>query len=149
MNFWIFKTNPAKYDIDERLRDPDPKIAWLMTRYRQEIQPGDFAFIWRAGEPRGIIAVILVQSNPQWGIPGGPGWIVPPPHNWRVRGSIIHRFPIILSSDLKTIPGLEKLSVFHGYQAATNFRVTPSEGILIAKEIYRRNPELDHLIRLN
>ena len=38
MSYWIFKTNPDKYLLDERLRDAEPKISWKVTRYKDEIK---------------------------------------------------------------------------------------------------------------
>ena len=58
MSHWIFKANPEKYRIDERLKDVEPKISWRVTRYKDEIQKGDIAFIWRTGTNRGICAVM-------------------------------------------------------------------------------------------
>ena len=58
MNYWIFKANPDKYRIDDRLRDPYPHVTWAITRYHERIQKGDIVFIWRGGTPRGICAVM-------------------------------------------------------------------------------------------
>ena len=45
MSYWIFKCNPARFRIDERLADPEPKTSWLVTPYRDEIRSGDTASI--------------------------------------------------------------------------------------------------------
>ncbi len=49
MNYWIFKCNPDKYRIDDRLEDPEEIITWQITRYKENIAPGDLAFIWKTG----------------------------------------------------------------------------------------------------
>ena len=45
MAFWIFKYNPEKYHLAERLADPNPDITWTVSRYRNQIAPGDTIFI--------------------------------------------------------------------------------------------------------
>lgn len=129
MSYWIFKTNPAIYPIDKRLLDPDPKEMWKVSRYRNEIKEGDIAFIWRAGIPRGIVAVAKVTSDPYF------LKFDPTNHKWtgqyKVNITFIKRIHIIESSFLKQIPGLENMSVFHGYQAIANFRLTDAEGKII------------------
>src|SRR5688572_21187044 len=70
MRYWLFKTNPStEYDIDERLRHPEPRITWRVTRYAKEIEPGDVAFVWRCGRDpsrdRGICAVVEIEARPR------------------------------------------------------------------------------------
>jgi hypothetical protein len=36
---------------------------------------------------------------------------------------------------LRSVPGLENLSVFHGFQQGTNFPVTPEEGAILLRLI--------------
>jgi len=35
MAFWIFKCNPEKYRLAERLADPNPTLTWTVSRYRE------------------------------------------------------------------------------------------------------------------
>ena len=58
MSYWIFKYNPEKYRLQERLADPNPTITWTITRYRDQISPGDTIFVWETGRNRGIRAVL-------------------------------------------------------------------------------------------
>jgi hypothetical protein len=140
MNYWIFKCNPAKYDIDRRLLDPDPNVRWRVTSYRNDIRLGDYAFIWRTGVPRGIVALYKIDSDPFYMPynPKDPEWT----DEYKVMGRFVLRFPIIEAAYLKEIPGLEDLSVFHGYQAKTNFPVTIKEGELLTKIVYQIHTDL-------
>jgi len=44
MAFWIFKHNPEKYRLNERLADPNPTITWTVRRFRDEIGPAILSF---------------------------------------------------------------------------------------------------------
>lgn len=58
MAFWIFKYNPAVYRLAERLADPNPTITWLVSRFKEEINAGDTAFLWMTGRNRCMRAVM-------------------------------------------------------------------------------------------
>jgi predicted RNA-binding protein with PUA-like domain len=133
MNYWIFKTNPAIYDFDKQMQIGEPPIYWRVTRYKKEIKAGDIAFIWRAGPSRGIIAIADVTSD-LWHRDYDPNDPVFSGED-KVNIKIVNYFPTIESDFLKTVPGLENLSTFHGYQAIANFRVTQAEGEIIYKLI--------------
>ena len=42
MRYWVFSVSPKSYPIDERLGDPDPQMTWRVTRYHDDVMPGDF-----------------------------------------------------------------------------------------------------------
>ncbi len=132
MNYWIFKCNPEMYDLFERLKNPNPEITWLVTRYMKDIKLGDIAFLWQTGKERGIYAVMQIESAPE-DMPELPSeqsyWTTPETQvRCRVRGKLTHRNLAITSSELKGVPALSNLSVFHGFQQGTNFPVTQEEG---------------------
>ncbi|MBA4373905.1 MAG: hypothetical protein C0402_13735 [Thermodesulfovibrio sp.] len=137
MNYWIFKANPAQYRLAERLKDAEKQISWRVTRYKDEIQKGDTFFIWRTGAERGICAVARIDTNPaemkeleseqKYNVERDIKIIM------RVLGTLTHRFDRISPQELKNISGLENLSVFSGFQQATNFRVTDQEGEILMK----------------
>jgi predicted RNA-binding protein with PUA-like domain len=139
MNYWIFKANPKKYDIDSRLRDPEPKTTWQITRYRDEIYRGDRVFAWRTYErkdrPFGIVALLEIDSDPaemdeiefEYRYYRQPKYT----RQYYVLMHYLLRLKVLSSHDLKTINGLENLSTFHGYQAATNFPVTHAEATIL------------------
>src|SRR5205814_10709826 len=142
MRYWIFKCNPKKYRIDDRLKDPEKRITWKVTRYKDQIQKGDVAFIWRSGPKRGICAVMRIDCNAieikdietevKYYIDADSGEIP------RVKGTLTHRFQCIPAQDLKNIQGLKHLSVFSGYQQTTNFKVTNEQGNTLMKLIEKR-----------
>ena len=137
MSYWIFKTNPDKYLLDERLRDAEPKISWKVTRYKDEIKNGDIAFIWCTGENRGICAVMKIDSDPEdteeleteqkYNVERNNEIMM------RVEGTLTHRFNCISQRVLRNMRGLENLSVFSGFQQTTNFKVTDEEGKILLK----------------
>src|SRR5579883_1356118 len=131
MAYWIFKYNPEFY----RLADPNPEITWTVSRYRDQIAPGDTIYIWQTGRARGIRAVLRAEATPEdmaeieselpyW--TQGNGGIC-----CRVRATIIERDVNLPHTELRSVPGLENLSVFHGFQQGTNFPVTPDEGTIL------------------
>lgn len=135
MNYWIFKVNPEHYRIDERLLDPAPQLTWAVTRYHERIQKGDTVFIWRAGTPRGICAVLVIETCPYEPEPTdlNDGFELPPGSvkrgldHW-AKGQLTQRFPIIEANIIKKIPGLELFSFFSAFQQAINYSVTRQEG---------------------
>jgi len=137
MSYWIFKCNPDEYRIDERLKDPEPKITWRVTRYKDEIKKGDIAFIWRTGDNRGICAIIRIESDPR----EMEELDSEQKYNFerdirvrmRIEGRFTNRFGCVSHKELRNIQGLESLSVFSGYQQTTNFRVTDEEGKILLK----------------
>ena len=151
MSYWIFRANPELYRIDDRLRDPKTKMTWAVTRYHDRIQKGDTVFVWRAGSPRGICAVMEVDVCPYQ--PGEDelldGYELPAqssaakPEHW-AKCRITQRFPVIEISVIKKIDGLELFSFFSAFQQATNFSITRPEGSILVefiKEYLTREPE--------
>jgi hypothetical protein len=138
VTYWIFKGNPERYDLDGRLRHPDPKTSWNATRYRDDLVPGDIAFIWRTGPKGGIVAVMRLDSRPQEIAEVSPDasyWL----HKretgpaWRVLGTFTHRIRCLQRERILLTPGLENLSIFRGFQQATNFRASEAEGEILMK----------------
>lgn len=148
MNYWIFKANPAHYRIEDRLRDPNPNIVWAITKFYDKILPGDIVFVWRAGTirgdaPFGICAVMEILTNPFEPIISEllDGYQIMTnmtstnsSSQW-AKCRIHLRFPIIESSEIKKIPGLEQFSFFKAFQQATNFTVSPQEGAILLKYV--------------
>jgi hypothetical protein len=69
MRTWIFQANPDRFDIDGYLASRPSQFVWLVTRYAQEIRPGERVFIYRTGgEGRtgaGIIAEAEIVAAPE------------------------------------------------------------------------------------
>jgi 5-methylcytosine-specific restriction protein A len=137
MAFWIFKFNPEKYRLLDRLSDPIPTISWTVSRFRDEIAPGDTAFLWQTGRHRGIRAVLRVNEAPRdmaeleteqryWSEPDRTICC-------RVLGTLTHRALELSAAHLRQELGLEQLSVFHGFQQGTNFPVSPEQGEILLR----------------
>ena len=61
---WIFQANPKIFDIDAALREL-PELAWSISAYRDQINPGDRVFIWKSGiAAEDVIARGTVVSRP-------------------------------------------------------------------------------------
>ena len=137
MAFWIFKCNPEIYRIADRLADPNPHLTWTVSRYRDQIAPGDTIFIWETGPDRGIRTVLFAQVVPRDMHElesEQPYWVMRDTELLcRVRATIANRDVNLSHADLRAVPGLENLSVFHGFQQGTNFSVTPEEGAILMR----------------
>jgi len=135
MRYWIYKTNPEKYRIEERLHDPEPEITWKVTRYADLTAAGDIAFIWMAGEQRGIVGAMKLSSAPVMmdEIPTELPYYLEPAQGstLRVKAVLTHRIALLPSIHLRNYPELMKCAVFHGFQQATNFLLTEKEGTFI------------------
>lgn len=63
---WIFQANPARFDTDAFFATKPLETDWLVSRYFDQIQPGDRVFIWRSegnkSEPAGVVADATVLS---------------------------------------------------------------------------------------
>jgi predicted RNA-binding protein with PUA-like domain len=64
MAFWIFKSNPKKYDLSGRLKEAHPIISHTVGRTKYKVLPGDTVFLWESGAKRGIKGVMLVLEEP-------------------------------------------------------------------------------------
>jgi len=136
---WIFQANPRRFDIERRLRDPNPATTWLVTRYKNEIAPGDRAFIWKAGERRGVLAIMRIDSYPaeMLEVPGDKTY-------WsdradarlacRVLGVFVDRFPLVTVDRIVALPGLRNLLILRVPQG-TNYALTEEEAQLLARLI--------------
>jgi hypothetical protein len=56
----------------------------------------------------------------------------------RVAGTLTHRNVNLLHNELREVDGLEELSVFTGFQQATNFPVTPEQGAILLRLVAGR-----------
>jgi hypothetical protein len=137
MAFWIFKYNPELYRLADRLADPNPDLTWTVSRYRNQIGPGDTIFVWETGRNRGIRAILRAE-----GVPQDMAELESEQPYWaqrdadvrcRVRATIIRRDVNLSHTELRTVTGLENLSVFHGFQQGTNFPVTLDEGAILLR----------------
>ena len=69
MHYWILQSNPRTYRIFDYLREyPSLSDTWQVSLFKDEIKPGDHAFIWVSNEAgkrnRGIYAKAKVVAPP-------------------------------------------------------------------------------------
>jgi 5-methylcytosine-specific restriction protein B len=137
---WIFQANPITYNIDGALQKLN-EITWSVTRYKNEIQPGDRVFLWRSGGEAGIVADGTLMTAPnEMGIPGDDRAFVLNPDNLpqaelrsRLRiGRVLS--PYLPRLALQADPRLASLSILVSSQG-TNFPVTPQQAAVIDKLI--------------
>ena len=73
---WIFQANPARFNISAFLAARPLHTEWLVSRYRDEIAPGDKVFLWRSAgdqsEPAGVIAEATVLTHVRDALSDGP-----------------------------------------------------------------------------
>jgi hypothetical protein len=141
MASWIFKCNPKQYRLSFRLADPNPAIAWRVTRYHDEIGSGDTVFIWETGPNRGIRAIMRLDEGPR----EMAELETEQPYNserdlqsmLRVLGTLTHRDVNLSHQALRDVSGLENLSVFRKdiFQKGTNFPVTSEESAILLRLI--------------
>lgn len=120
---WLFQADPKVWDLERELAkvtvgDED---SWSVSRYREEMEPGDFVVLWSGGPRAGVYALGEILAQPEFGEKpefrgGGQEWRV------RFRYTQILEVPI-LRSKLLDHPILRDLSVIRAPQG-TNFRVT-------------------------
>lgn len=148
MAYWIFKCNPARFRLEDRLGDPNPVTTWTVVRYRDEIGPGDTAFLWVTGAKRAIRAVMSIDQAPRVmaELPSEQQyWSEPDTEKaLRVVGTFTHRNVDLRADELRATPGLEQLSMFHGFQQGTNFVVTDVEGKIIMGLVNRQSSNSKH-----
>lgn len=65
MAYWLFQANAEYFDIVKALEEQD-LIAWIVTRYRKEMEVGDRVAVWKSGslprEAPGLYALGHIES---------------------------------------------------------------------------------------
>jgi hypothetical protein len=138
MKHWIFKYNTDIYRLDLRLDDPEPRMTWSISRYREQIQADDVAFLWQTGKHRGIRAMIRIDSSPQDmpELESEQKYWTPPDTSVRCRvyAMILRRDLDVSADKIRTIAGLEGLSALQAVPAGI-FAVTPEEAAILLRAI--------------
>ena len=62
----------------------------------------------------------------------------------RIRATIVRRDVNLSHTELRSMPGLENLTVFHGFQQGSNFPVTPDEGAILLRLAGQTDRPTDH-----
>lgn len=76
MAYWLFQGNPKYYRVLEAIKELEA-IPWLVTRYANNIAPGDGVIIWLSGSQGGIYATAEVVEQAQFltEIPDKKYWV--------------------------------------------------------------------------
>lgn len=79
MNYWMLQANPDKFRIVDWLKaygKPNQIDCWHISQLKEEVKPGDTAFIWKAKGSPGVsgiyakVVVVLPQKSPLSDIEG-------------------------------------------------------------------------------
>jgi len=136
MAFWLFKSNPERYRLADRLTDPNPAITWTVKQHRELIQTGDVAFLWVTGQGRGIRAVMRVDEPPR-----DMHELESEQEYWteredsvhcRVVGTLVYRDVHLPADRLGEIPELAGLPVGPGPRG-TKFPLSTAQGELLLR----------------
>lgn len=135
----MFRCNPEKYRLDDRLKDSNRLTTWRVNKHCNEICTGDTAFIW-AGIKGGIRAILRIDSEPRE-MPEMEHELPYYVHNQdsgtclldsgvrlRVVATYIDMDVHLSAAKINEVSVLKCLEVFKGYHQQTNYAVTPSQG---------------------
>lgn len=72
MRYWLMKTEPESFSIDDLAAEPDATACWDGVRnyqarnmMRDEMRPGDRAFLYHSNaKPPGIVGTVRIASEP-------------------------------------------------------------------------------------
>ncbi len=143
MRYWLMKSEPDTYSIDDLKKSKGPAM-WEGCRnytvrnfFRDTMEPGDLAFFHHSNaNPSGIIGVMEVVGEPY----PDPTQFDPKSHyydpkspkdnpRWLARDVVFkEKFKRVISlAELKTIPGLEEMLVIRKGQRLSVMPVTEKE----------------------
>jgi hypothetical protein len=133
---WLFQANPRYYDLAERLVSASANAAdeWTVTRYRDEMRPGDPVVLWLAGPQAGIYALGELTGAPveyTYASDEIPKWITPNPAGPTTVWRVPFRYTHILPEPLRK-PTFQEHAVLQHMMVLrvpnnTNFKVTREE----------------------
>ena len=148
-HIWLFQANPRYFDLAERvgsaaLGDED---AWTVTRYRDEMRPGEPVVLWLAGPQAGIYAIGELTGEPRehtFTVEDIPQWITPnldgPTVVWQVPFRYTHVLPEpIRKATCQEHPALQQMVVLK-VPNGTNFKLTSTEWETIQELLEVRPP---------
>ena len=135
MNYWLLCCDPEGYRLGERLRDPDPRITWRVTRYHDDIAAGDLAFVWLTGGRRGICAVLHVISSAEVVDHLEPDDVdcvdVEIGPVYALETAVVGRGFFLSANSLRAHTALAEMSIFSDAQHATEYHLSRPEALKI------------------
>jgi 5-methylcytosine-specific restriction protein B len=129
---WIFQANPTMYDMRGALKALKTD-TFFVSRYEDEIGPGDRVYLWESGKNAGIVGVAEIIEKPRLRLD--------PPESLRFKldrekfeGDQVRALvrllrcvdPSVSRDQILALPALSNLSILRQPQGS-NFKVTPAE----------------------
>jgi hypothetical protein len=147
MAAWIFQGNPSSYPVDKVLTHAqttrERTIQWRVSQrhYRDDIVPGDRAFIWRADGKKsgtgGVVAVGVITASPREIADELSRWLIQPKARVALMVTIemneVRLTPecgMLLRTDLLellTYAEQRDMLIFR-MRNLTNYKLTPTQG---------------------
>lgn len=149
---WLFQANPAIWNLAEKLqnRSVGDDESWSVSRFRNEMQPGQPIVLWMSGEDAGVYALgELVGASferetgdfwPDRDERNETEWAVPFVY------TRILEHPITKAT-LLAHPILKDLSVIRG-PMGTNFKVTPEQWGALQELVEQTDNDAESLPRV-
>ena len=150
MRYWLFKSEPDCFSIDDLSRRPKQTAAWdgvrnfqVRNMLRDEIKPGDLAFFYHSScTPPGIAGIMTIVKS---GYPDNTAWDIHSDHfdpastpdnpRWyMVDIKLIKKFPhFITLNELKHHPKLKNMPILRKGNRLSITPVTKAEWEVIEK----------------
>ncbi|MEA3510545.1 MAG: EVE domain-containing protein, partial [Actinomycetota bacterium] len=125
-NYWLFQARPDVWDLAAYVAEHDAGHIedWIVTRYREEMEPGDVVLLWQAGDRAGIYAIAEIDGKP-FERSGDDNFIADADQTeWAVNLRMVDTsMSPVLKPGLVAHPILRDLAVIRNAQG-TNFKVT-------------------------
>ena len=141
MNYWIFQSNPKKFDVDNYIKD-NKIIFWTLRQehFKEYINIGDIVYIWRSDGTKpgsgGIIAKCKVIDLPTSQAPDDDKdyWIDKPKIKWHwyvkieiLEFRLTEEQRMIKRTDLKKDSNINNLAILK-FANNTNYLLKKDEG---------------------
>lgn len=136
---WLFQANPARYRIEDSLRQEGGEL-WNLMQHADKVREGDRVLIWISGAQAGVYAVGTVLGDPemQADSPEGQAYWTNAKDGTRLRQRVPVRYDRsladrpLLKAYLVHDPELDGLAVIR-QPRGTNFPVTDAEWSAISR----------------
>ncbi len=130
---WLFQANPARYRIQDSLRQQDGEL-WNLNQHADAVREGDRVLIWMSGPEAGVYAIGTVLGDPDLvtDSPEGQAYWTDAKDGTRARQRVPVRYDRslldrpLLKAYLVHDPELDGLSVIR-QPRGTNFPVSDAE----------------------
>ncbi|MGE0001617.1 MAG: EVE domain-containing protein [Fimbriimonadaceae bacterium] len=156
MNYWLMKSEPATYSVDDLARKRKPDI-WEGCRnytvrnfFRDKMKAGDLSFFYHSSCPEpGIVGVMRIvgeaYADPTQFEPKSSYFDAKSPKDnprWLARDvELVEKFDrVIQLAELRETPGLEGMEVLKRGQRLSVLPVTAEEWAIVARLAGFQNP---------